>query len=155
MTKPTPPTSRTGDPRLARDVAKHLDRRRIRRKLVLWTVVLALLAAAARYLTCGHGFGLGDLGKILGEGSGSGSVHTVVAPARCAVRVTTSGITVDGKPMQRDEAAAACKATSGAEVVVTGDAREGDWKDLKSALEAAGVKDIVVHQPSSAGPGSN
>lgn len=155
MTKPTPPTSRTGDPRLARDVAKHLDRRRIRRKLVLWTVVLALLAAAARYLTCGQGFGLGDLGIGTGESDGSGSVHTVVAPARCAVRVTASGITVDGKPMQRDEAVAACKATSGAEVVVTGDARQGDWEALKSALQAADVKDIVVHQPSSAGPGSN
>lgn len=144
MTKPTPPTSRTGDDRFARDVAKHLDRRRVHRKLVLWTALLALLAAAAQYLTCGHGFGLGGPGKGPGE---PGLSHPAVAPARCAIRVTARGITVDGKPMQRDEAVTACKATSGADVVVTGDARQGDWDDLRSALDAAGVASFLRNQP--------
>lgn len=139
MTQVTPPTPRHGDHRFARDVAKEIDRRRIRRRLVRWTLILALLAAAATYLTCGHGFGLGGPGKGSGEPGGSGSVRTAVAPARCAIRVTARGITVDGKPMQRDEAVDACKATSGADVVVTGDAREGDWNDLRTALHAAGI----------------
>lgn len=143
MTKPNPPAPRTGDDRLARDTAKHLDRRRMRRKLVLWTAVLALLVAAARYLTCGHGFGLGGTG----EAGGPGSARTLVAPRRCAIRVTARGITVDGKPMRRDEAVAACKATAGAEVVVTGDARQGDRDDLLGALDAAGVPAFLRDQP--------
>jgi hypothetical protein len=152
MTKPTPPTARTGDPRLARDVAKHLDRRRMRRRLVGWTAVLALVIVAAMYLTCGHGFGLGGLGK--GSGEGPGSARTLVAPRRCAIRVTAAGISVDGTPMQRDDAVAACKTAAGADVIITGDAREGDWNDLRSALEAVGVKDIAVHKPTPAGPAS-
>jgi len=147
MTKPTPPTSRTGDDRLARDVAKHLDRRNTRRKLVRWTMVLALLVIAALYLRFGSGFGLGGLGKGTGNAGGPGSAHTLVAPRRCAIRVTASGITVDGKPMQRDEAVDACKATAGADVVVTGDARHGDWAQLHDALDAAGVSTFLRDHP--------
>jgi hypothetical protein len=135
------------DPALARDVAKQLDRRRIRRRLLVWTTLLAAVVVAAMYLTCGHGFGLGGAGPGSDEGPGPGSVKALVAAKRCALRVAAAGITVDGKPMPRDEAAAACKATGGADVVVTGDARQGDWKDLRAALETAGVTDIVVHQP--------
>lgn len=153
MTQPKPPASRTGDSRLARDVAKHLDRRRMRRKLLLWAAILALIAAAAMYLTCGRGFGLGGLGKGAGEPGGPGSAHTLVGPQRCAIRVTASGITVDGKPMPSDEAVTTCKAMAGADVVVTGDARQGDWELLKAALQAADVKDIVVHEPAPAGAG--
>ena len=147
MTKPTSPTSRTGDDRLARDVAKHLDRRRMRRKLVLWTAVLALVVVAAMYLTCGHGLGLGGAGKGTGEAGGPGSARALVGPRRCAIRVTASSIAVDGKPMQRGEAVAACKATAGADVVVTGDARHGDWVELHDALDAAGVATFLRDQP--------
>jgi hypothetical protein len=145
MTKPNPPTSPTSDRRFARDVAKQLDRRRTRRRLTLWTLLLALVAAAALYLRCGQGFGLGGLGGF-GEPGGSGSERSLVAPARCAIRVSANGITVDGKPMQRDEAVAACKATAGADVVVTGDARQGDWDDLRSALDAAGIATFLRDQ---------
>ena len=44
-----------------------------------------------------------------------------------------------GKPATRTKAVAACKSTTGADVIVTGDAREGDWRDLRTALEAAHV----------------
>ena len=135
------------DPALARDVARQLDRRRIRRRLLTWTVLLAAAVVAAMYLTCGHGFGLGGAGPGSGEGPGPGSVQALTGAKRCAIRVAAAGITVDGKPMLRDEAAAACKATAGADVVVTGDAREGDWNDLRGALTTAGVTDIVVHEP--------
>jgi len=139
------------DPQLSRDVAKQLDRRRIRRRLLVWTMMLAAAVAAAMYLRCGHGFGLGGAGPGSGEGagpgSGPGSAQGLTGPKRCAIRVAASGITVGGKPMLRDEAAAACAATPGADVVITGDAREGDWKDLRGALTTAGVTDIVVHDP--------
>jgi hypothetical protein len=145
MTKPNQPTPRTGDDRFARDVAKQLDRRRMRRKLGWWTTILALLVAAAMYLRFGGGFGLGlgGLGKGSGAAGEPGSAHTLVAPRRCAIRVTAHGITVDGKPMPRDEAVGACKATAGADVVVTGDAREGDWTELHDALANAGVTTVL------------
>jgi len=132
------------DPRLARDVAKHLDRRRMRRRVVVWTALLAAVIAASMYLTCGHGFGLGGAGE--GPGEGPGSARPLTGPRRCTVRVAATGITVDGKAMSRSQAVAACKAAGGADVLVTGDAREGEWKALKAALESA-VTDIVVHEP--------
>ncbi len=151
MTKPNQPMPRTGDDRFARDVAKQLDRRRMRRKLGWWTAVLALLVAAALYLRFGGGFGLGlgGLGKGSGSAGGPGSAHTLTAPRRCAIRVTASGIIVDGKPMPRDEAVDACKATAGADVVVTGDARQGDGDALLDALKAAGVPAFLRDQSSS------
>jgi hypothetical protein len=53
---------------------------------------------------------------------------------RCALRLTAAGITVDGKSMTREEAITACKATQGADIIVTGDARTGDWEDLQKAM---------------------
>jgi hypothetical protein len=153
MTRASPPTSRTGDRQLARDVAKQLDRRRMRRRMTIWSALLALVVAAATYLRCGSGFGVGT-GTGAGRDDGAGPVRPVAGPRRCAVRVAPGAITVDGKAMSRDEAVAACKATTGADVVVTGDAREGDWQELRAALEAAGVKDISLRQPSPAA-GSN
>ena len=145
MTRPNPPTSRGDDRQLARDVAKQLDRRRVARKATLWTGLLALIAAAAMYLRCGSGSGIGLGGQGPGEVNAPSTPDT--HPRRCMLRVTATGITVNGKAMQRDDAVAACKAATGADVVVTGDAREGDWKELQGALKAAGVTDIVVHQP--------
>jgi hypothetical protein len=144
MTRPNPPTSRGDDRQFARDVAKQLDRRRMARKATLWTGLLALIAAAAMYLRCGSGIGLGGIGQGTGEAS---APLTPTHSRPCTLRVTATGITVNGKAMQRDDAVAACKAATGADVVVTGDARQGDWEDLRGALEAAGIKDIVVHQP--------
>jgi len=137
MTQAAPPT--------AREVAKQLDRRRLRRKATLWTGFLGLVAAGAMYLRCGHGFGIGT-GD--GPGDGGGSAHTATGPVRCTVRVAKAGITIAGKTMTRDEAAAACKAGGGgAEIVVTGDAREGDWTELYAALVSAGVTDISRRTP--------
>lgn len=146
MTQPTPPARPTDDRRFARDVAKQLDRRRMRRRLTLWTLLLVLIAAGALYLRFGGGFGLLGIGGA-GEGDGGGTARPLAGPRRCAIRVSAGGISVGGRAMSRDEAVAACKAAAGADVVVTGDAREGDWQDLNTALQAAGVKDIAVHQP--------
>jgi hypothetical protein len=140
MTQPTPP-SRPHDRQFARDVAKQIDRRRTRRRLTLWSGLLALIIAAAAYLRLGGG--LGALGLGGGNGDDGEARRPPAGPQRCAIRISASGITVGSKPMARDAAVAACKGTAGADVIVTGDAREGDWQDLRAALEAAG---IAVHQ---------
>ena len=147
MTKPTTPeppvTPGTHDKKLVKDVASELDRRRRRRRLIFLLVWLVLIVLAALYLRCGRGWGLGGgKGKGTGTGTGSGSmVVPAVGSTRCTVRVTKDGILVDGTKKTRDEAVEACKKTKdGALVTVTGDAREGDWEELRAALEAVGVK---------------
>jgi hypothetical protein len=117
----------------ADDVARALHRRMRRRRLVMVAVGAAVVALAVYFVTCGHGFGLGGAGK------GSGTT-TTSSPHRCLVRVTARGYVLDGKPAgTRDAVVAGCRTTAGAEVTVTGDARQGDWDELRSALEAAHV----------------
>ncbi len=135
---------------LTKDVATEIERRRRRRKLIVWSVIIAIIVAAILYLGFGRGWGLGT---GTGTGSGSGSrVRPAVAipsdagPARCTVRITAEGITVDGDKLSRDDAVARCKATEGAMVTVTGDARQGDWDELRAALQAVGVKIYIRGQ---------
>jgi hypothetical protein len=126
--------------RLARDIATNLDRRRRRRKTLVVVLLIAAIIAAVLYLGFGRGFGFG---KGSGTASGTGTNTTVATadarPARCALRVTAEGITVDGRIATQGEAVDACKAIGSADVVVTGDARQGAWDELRGALEAAGV----------------
>jgi len=127
---------------LARDVAKELERRRRRRRLIFAAVWIALIALALVYVRCGGSWGLG------GRGSGAGSGPGVVAasdagPHRCAIRIAANGVTVDGRAATREAAVATCRTAGGADVVVTGDAREGDWEGLRAALEAAKVPVFV------------
>lgn len=126
--------------KLAKDVATELDRRRRRRRLAFLTLWAAVIAALLLYLRCGQGWGIGGKGAGDGAGKGPGSGSAEVArPKNCIVRVSAEGITVDGARMTRDQAVAACKQTEGALVTVTGDARQGDWDELKAALDAAHV----------------
>jgi hypothetical protein len=125
---------------LARDVATELESRRRRRKAFTWTAFIAAVAAAIFYLRCGTGFGIGGKDEGKGEGTGVASSAQTPGPKRCVVRVAAKGITVDGKAMKRSEAVDACKKTDGALVTVTGDARQGDWDELRTALEKADVK---------------
>ena len=120
----------------AKDVAKQLERRQRRRKLIVYGVWLIAVVLAVAYLRCGRGWGLG------GKGGDGGGVSAGSSAHRCAIRVTANGIVVDGKPATRAAAVAAC--TTGADVVVTGDARQGDWDELRDALHAANI-DVVVH----------
>lgn len=133
---------------LTKDVATQIERSRRRRKLLVWSVIIAIIVAAILYLGFGRGWGLGT-----GTGTGSGSgvrsavaIPTDAGPARCTVRVGAEGITVDGNKVSRDDAVAACKATEGAMVTVTGDARQGDWDELRAALQAVGVKIYIRGQ---------
>ncbi len=132
------------DRRFARDVARQMDRRRGRRKLLLFLLLIAAIALAITRLDCGNGLGLGLGGLGLGGDDTDESVPTVTssteaAARRCALRVTSAGITIDGKRGTLEQAVAACKPTAGADVVVTGDARHGDWVELEASLKAAGV----------------
>jgi hypothetical protein len=139
----------TIDRKFARDVAKQIDRRRTKRKLVVGGGLVTAIVLAVLYLTCGRGWGIG--GKDQGEGPNrSAGLATLVdaGPRRCAIRVAARGITVDGKPATREQAIAACKGATGADVVVTGDARQGDWDDLRSGLDAAGIT-IFTREPKS------
>lgn len=135
------------DPKVARAIARHLDRRRLRRRLLGWLVLLGLIAAAAMYATCGTGFGLSGKGKGEGPGGGEqprGAVRPLAAQ-RCELRIGPSGITLDGKTMLRDEAVGAAKSCNGVDLYPSGDVRAGDVKDLQDALSAAGVSDVVEH----------
>ncbi|HTL36827.1 MAG TPA: hypothetical protein VL326_27015 [Kofleriaceae bacterium] len=128
---------------LAKDVARELSAQRRRRKLATYSVFGVLLAAAIMFVRCGSGWGLGGTGNGDGDGKGKGSGTSTAkgsAAQRCTVRVSAEGIAVDGVKKSRDEAVKLCKKTEGAMVTVTGDARQGDWDELRAALQAVGVK---------------
>ena len=124
----------------AKAIAKQLDRRQMRRKLILYAALIGAIIFAIVYLRYGKGWGLGG-GEGDGPGSGKGLLATVDAgPKRCAIFIASEGITVDGVKMTRDDAITACKVTTGADVIVAGDTRRGDWDDLKAALDAAKIE---------------
>lgn len=132
----TSPDSR----KLAKDIATHIDRRRMWRRLLVLATLVTAVVLAVLYLSCGRGWGTGGKGAGKGKGEGPGSPAVVDAgPSRCVIRVTAAGITVNGKPATRAAAVTTCGAASGADVVVTGDARQGDWDELRAALEAANI----------------
>ncbi len=134
------------DSQFAKDVARQLDRRRMRRRLLVIGLFVAAIALAITFLTCGRGWGVGGAGKGAGSGKGPGSGSAVdKGPPRCAIRVTGAGILLGGKPATRQEAVAMCKGTTGADVVITGDARQGDWDELRAALEAAKIPVFTKH----------
>lgn len=119
----------------AKEVARELDRRHRRRRLIILGGWALLVVLAALYLRCGRGWGVG--GGSGGTGGGSGSAAQPAPSQRCQVRVTAKGTELEGKPATAGEIVAAC--ARGVEVVVTGDARQGDWDTLRSALDAAHV----------------
>lgn len=126
---------------LAKNVASEIESRRRRRRMLFLLAWLVAIILAVLYLRCGSGWGIGGKGKGEGKGAGAGSGSAqTTGPKRCVVRVDAKGVRVDGKQMKREEAVAACKQTEGALVTVTGDARQGDWDDLRTALEGAGVQ---------------
>ncbi len=124
----------------AREVAKELDRRHRRRRLLIlggWAVLVVL---AALYLRCGRGWGLG--GGSGGTGGGSGSPAQPAAPKRCDVRVTSNGYELAGHLATQDDILAKC--AQGVDVTVTGAAPQGDWDRLRKRLQDAKIP-MYVH----------
>jgi hypothetical protein len=142
---------------------KNKEKPRRLRTLVL-LAILAALVLAVLYVRCGHGFGLGGGGGSgLSPGSGTGSGTAIgsgpasaapkdaapapgdaAPPAHCALRIDATGITLAGAPATQDAAVAACKSAGAADVLVTGDAVQGTWDQLRASLTAAGVS-VYVH----------
>ena len=121
----------------AKEIAKHVDRRQIRRKLILFGALITAIVLAVLYGTCGHGWGLGGGG----DGSGSGPAAPVKqAATQCEIRLAPDGITIDGAKVTRDKAIQTCKAAGRALVKVTGNTVQADWDELRTALEGAGIK---------------
>ena len=129
------------------------EKKRRWRKLILLSLLVALIALAVTFVTCGHGFGLGGgggTGHSPGSGSGSASASAPASAAkkasvpRCQVRVDASGIHVDGKDFDQPGAIAACKPAGAADVLVTGDATQGTWDQLRAALDQAGIATYVL-----------
>src|SRR5262249_18393681 len=81
-----------------------------------------------------------------GDSDGDEDNRTLAGPRRCAVRISASEITVNGRPTPRDAAIAACKVAPGVDLFPTGDVRHGDVEDLEAALKAAGAKAVVLPQ---------
>ncbi len=127
-----------------KQVAKHLDRRQRRRRLIVLSTVLALAILAILYLRCGRGLG--------GRDEGTGSAQPLATPipdaaprTHCALRLAAAGLSLDGESTSSDAAIAACKQAT-IEVLVTGDARQGDWDKLREALDAASIH-YTVREP--------
>ncbi len=119
----------------AKEVARELDRRHRRRRLLILGGWLLLVVLAALYLRCGRGWGLG--GGSGGTGGGSGSAAQPAAAHRCDVRVTSNGYELAGQLATADDIVAKC--AQGADVIVTGAARHGDWEALRKRLEGAHI----------------
>lgn len=138
------------EPELPRLSARERARRRRRiARVVFWLAAIAALILAIMLVRCGGGFGFGD-GKGLGGGTGkgpaegkAGKAQGLTAPARCQLRVDATGVRLDGTATTIPAAVAACRKTTGADVFVVGDARQGTWEELRAALAAADVPSLV------------
>lgn len=123
----------------AKEVARELDRRHRRRRLIIlggWAVLVVL---AALYLRCGRGWGLG--GGSGGTGGGAGSAAQPEKPHRCDVRVTANGYELGGHLATADDVVGKC--VQGVDVIISGAARQGDWDTLRKRLDAAHISTFV------------
>lgn len=138
--------------------------------VALILVALAYLKCGAGFGLGSGGLGLDKedregegAGKGRGDGTGDGTgmstkqdeptapakplVGETPAPARCQLRLDGSGLWQLGstgqEKMEVAAAVAACKQAGGADVTVTGDARQGAWDELKRALDEEGVASFV------------
>ncbi len=129
---------------------------------ILIIVLVALAVVYLRFGCRGYGFGPGGIEPVGVEprptqpepvrplvsadpqGSGSGSAGE---SPRCQLRLDSSGLWLSNASGQaRADVSAAvtmCKEAGGAEVVVTGEAKQGAWDELRGALDAAGVPVFV------------
>lgn len=77
-------------------------------------------------------------GKGWGVAS-KGAASSAGPERRVRIRISESGVSVDGSPVTLDEAVAIARKAGGAEVFATGAARQGTVDDVIAGLHAAGV----------------
>jgi hypothetical protein len=103
---------------------------------------LALAILGALYARCGSGFGFGPGGDGVGSERGESSAPAASderLAGRCQLRLAADGLTLDGKPIETTAAVTACQRHDGADLVVTGDARQGDLDALRAELDRAKI----------------
>jgi hypothetical protein len=126
-------------------------------------LIVALIALAVWYLRCGgRGYGLGPGGiepvgvpdeptrpnaLVSPDPRGSAAGDGAGAARRCQLRLDSGGLWMLGGAGQTQvdvaAAVASCQEAGGADVVVTGEATQGGWDELRAALDAAGVPSFV------------
>jgi hypothetical protein len=131
-------------------------------RFVLFAGLVAAIVLAVMYARCRGGWGLGGGSRSgLGLGSGttqapqpalSGGASADAGVPRCQIRVDGGGISVDGKPLTVAGAVATCTRARAADVVVTGDALQGTWDELRLAFERAAIQTFVRGRPESPAP---
>jgi hypothetical protein len=103
------------------------------------TIALVAGAGVLAYLLLrgGRGAGWG------GAGTGDDIAGEAKPRTWCHVRLDGKGLSLEGRPVSKDEAIAACRAADAAEVLVTGDSIAGAVDDLLISLRRAGVRMFV------------
>lgn len=123
------------------------DSRRSRSRWALRGALAGLVAAAIAVLRCAPGIGLGGGGEGSEEQVAKETPEPVPAALRCQLRLDRGGLwllTATGQTAATiEQALAACRTAGGADVVLTGEAKQGSWEELRSALEAAKVPAFV------------
>lgn len=123
--------------------------KRRKRRPIFLTMLLALaVLLGALYRGC-----LGPLGIDTGMDSeradtppsapaGDAQVASDAGPAipdRCALRLGSMGLTLNGEPVEVDDAVRICRQVGSANLEVSGMARTGTYQQIKRALGEAGV----------------
>ena len=109
----------------------------------------------------------GGSGVGLGSGSGAGAgvpaptpaIPTALTPSvspaspmpptppvRSILRLSSSGLQLNGETMTLDQVVAVCRGRGTVELIVTGDARAGDRSSLIETLRAAGIDVVFLHK---------
>lgn len=116
---------------IARETARELQyrdaRRRWKRNGAIAGVTVGAVLLAMLFLKLGQSVGTGRAGTA------------PTPPQHPRIRIDASGITIDGTPAGIGDAVSRALRAGGADVVVTGDARQGDVDQLLAALRASGV----------------
>jgi hypothetical protein len=132
-------------------------RKRLRKGRVLAVGGLAAIAAALWYFLRFGGFGVGggddgSEGKasrdaaVIADAAPAGATFDAAPAGPCRLVLNAEGLSLDGRIVRIDDAAATCKARGRAELVVAGDAPVGKVEQTKAALSAAGVAVDEIHK---------
>lgn len=110
------------------------------------------LGLAIWWLIGGGGLGIGSSAGTIGLSAG-GKRASWARPPRPRIRVDANGYTIAGRKVTVAEALALAQAAGGADLVITGDAKEGDVDAIRAALAKGAGGDVGVKDASAAAAG--